>query len=213
MTDEKDKGDEVEFIPQAPAAGEGDAGAPPSAEKPEKKGGEEKEPAENARHLKDKLKKREAEIKHLKKDLEDLKEAHLRRLADMENLRKRYDREKTEFQQYALSGLLLELVGIADNFERALQSAPPAEGEVKTFREGVELILRMLQNLLAKQAVRPIVLESRVFDPNFHHAMMVRESDEVEEPTIEEELQKGYMIHDRLLRPTLVRVLLPKKGQ
>lgn len=212
MTDEKDKGgDEIEFIPQPPEAGAGGAAAPSGA--PDKKEAEEKAAAEGARHCKDKLKKREAEIKHLKKELDELKEAHLRRLADTENMRKRFEREKTEFQQYALSDLLLELVNIADNFERALQSAAPAEGEGKTFREGVELILRMVQSLLAKHGVRPIVLESRIFDPNFHHAMMVAESDEVAEPTVAEELQKGYMVHDRLLRPTLVKVLVPRKGQ
>jgi molecular chaperone GrpE len=214
MTDEKDKGhDEIEFIPQPPETGAGGTAAPPPGGPPEKKESEEKAAAEGARPLKDKLKKREAEIKHLKKELDDLKEAHLRRLADTENLRKRLEREKAESQQYALSGLLLELANIADNFERALQSAPPAEGPGKTFREGVELILRMVQNLLAKHGVRPIVLETRTFDPNFHHAMTVAESEEVTEPTVEEELQKGYMVHDRLLRPTLVKVLVPKKGQ
>jgi molecular chaperone GrpE len=130
----------------------------------------------------------------------------------MENLRKRFERERSEYQQYALSGLLLELLGIADNFERALQSAPAA-GDAKTLREGVELILRMFQNLLAKNGVRPIVLEGRAFDPTFHHAMAVEESEEVAEPEIEEELQKGYLHHDRLLRPTLVKVRVPKKGQ
>jgi len=130
----------------------------------------------------------------------------------MENLRKRFERERSEYQQYALSGLLLELLGIADNFERALQSAPAA-GDGKTFREGVELILRMFQNLLAKNGVRPIVLEGRAFDPTFHHAMAVEESEEVAEAEIEEELQKGYLHHDRLLRPTLVKVRVPKKGQ
>ena len=70
----------------------------------------------------------------------------------------------------------------------------------------------MFQNLLAKHGVRPIVLEDRAFDPNFHHAMIVEESAEVEEPTVAEELQKGYLLHDRLLRPTLVKVLVPKKG-
>jgi len=209
MTDEKDKsGDEIEFIPDAPPSGEGQAKEPPAAPK---KDPEEKAP-ESGHHLKDKLKKREAELKHLKKELDELKEAHLRRLADMENLRKRFEREKVEFQQYALSGLMLELLGIADNFERALQSSPPA-AEGKTFREGVELIFRMFQNLLAKHGVRPIVLENRAFDPNFHHAMTVEESAEVEEPTVAEELQKGFLLHDRLLRPTLVKVLVPKKGQ
>jgi molecular chaperone GrpE len=210
MTDEKSKGvDEIEFIPQEPASGEGGTGTAPAVEKKEP---EDHSPAEGSRHLKEKLKKREAEIKHLKKELDDLKESHLRRLADMENLRKRFEREKTEFQQFALNGLMLELLAIGDNFERALQVAPP-DAEGKTFREGVELIFRMFQSLLAKHGVRPIALESRAFDPNFHHAMTVEESEAVEEPTVEEELQKGYLLHDRLLRPTLVKVLVPKKGQ
>ena len=208
MTDEKEKGgDEIEFIPQAPGAGEA-----PESPAPPKKEPEEKPHAEGSRQLKEKLKKKEAELKGLKKELDDLKDALLRRLADMENLRKRFEREKTEFQQYALNSLMLELLDIGDNFERALQSAG-ADTDGKTFRDGVELIFRMLQSLLARQGVRPIVLESRVFDPNFHHAMTVEESDQVAEPTVAEELQKGYMLHDRLLRPALVKVLVPKKGQ
>jgi molecular chaperone GrpE len=214
MTDEKDKpGDEIEFIPEIPPSGEEPAKEPPSPPTAEKKEPEAKAAAiEGSRHLKEKLKKKEAEVKHLKKELDELKEAHLRKLADMENLRKRLERDKNDFQQYALSGLLLELLSITDNFERALQS-DSSDADGKTFREGVELIFRMFQNLLAKNGVRPIVLKDRAFDPNFHHAMTVAESDKVEEPEVEEELQKGYMHHDRLLRPTLVKVVVPKKGQ
>ena len=208
MTDKKDKGDEIEFIPEAPQEKE----PGPAKAAPEKKEPEEDKAAENAKHLREKLRKREAELKSLKKELDDLKDAHLRRLADMENLRKRIEREKADFQQYALSGLLLELLDVSDNFERALQIGA-SETDGKTFREGVELILRMFQTLLTKHGVRPIVLENRAFDPNFQHAMTVSESDEVREPTVDEELQKGYMLHDRLLRPTLVKVLVPKKGQ
>ncbi|HOW85501.1 MAG TPA: nucleotide exchange factor GrpE [Candidatus Aminicenantes bacterium] len=212
MTDEKDKGDdEIEFIPGPPADGEPQAAAPkPAPERPAVP--EAKAAEESARPLKDKLKKKDAEIKALKQDLADLKEAHLRRLADMENLRKRFEREKGEFEQYALSGLLIELLGISDNFERALQSAT-AEGSDQTFREGVDLIFRMLQALLAKHGVRVIAPESRVFDPTIQQAMIVEESDQVAEPTVAEELQKGYMIHDRLLRAALVKVYVPKKGQ
>jgi molecular chaperone GrpE len=206
MTDEKDKpgDDEIEFIPDAPPGG-AEASSPP--EPPEAKPAA----AEGSKGLKEKLRKKDAEIKRLEKALDELNETYLRKLAEMENLRKRFERERGEYQQYALSGLLLELLGIADNFERALQAAPD-DGNGKTFREGVELILRMFQNVLAKNGVRPIVLEGRAFDPNFHHAMAVEESEEIAEPEIEEELQKGYMHHDRLLRPTLVKVRVPKKG-
>jgi molecular chaperone GrpE len=211
MTDEKDKpGDEIEFIPEASPEGGDVAPTPPASEKKEPE--EKAAPAEGSRHLREKLKKKEAEAKELRKELDELKETNLRRLADMENLRKRFDREKAEFQQYALSGILLELLGIGDNFERALQSAA-ADPEAKSFREGVELILRMFQGLLAKNGVRPIELKDRAFDPNFHHAMVVEESENVGEPEVVEELQKGYLHHDRLLRPTLVKVVVPKKGQ
>jgi len=209
MTDDKTKGgDEIEFIPEGPHPDEPQAAeTPPTAEKPHGA----KSHAESGKHLKDKLKKRDEELRRLKKELDELKEAHLRRLAEMDNLRKRFEREKAEFQQYALSDLLRELLVIGDNFERALQNVPPGE-HGKTYREGVELIYRMLQSFLAKHGVRPIVMEGQAFDPNFHQAMVVEESDEVEEPTIETELQRGFMIHDRLLRPTLVKVLVPKKG-
>jgi molecular chaperone GrpE len=213
MTDEKSKpGEEIEFITEEGPPGGEDHAAPPAEDKKgpaEKDGG-----AEGGRHAKDKLKKKEAEIKHLKKELEETKDQLLRKLAEIENLRKRFEREKADYFQFALSGLLLELVGITDNFERALLAVPAgADADGKTFRDGVELIFRMFQNLLAKNGVRPIVLKDRAFDPNFHHAMTVTESEEVREPEVEEELQKGYLLHDRLLRPTLVKVVVPKKGQ
>ena len=185
----------------------------PAAPAPAAKEPEAKAAAESSRHLREKLKKKEAELKHLRKELEDLKEAHLRRLADMENLRKRFEREKSDFQQYALN----EPHARAPGHRRQFRAGPPEP--VRPTRTGrrsaraIELILRMFQSLLTKQGVRPIVLKDRAFDPNFHHAMTVEESDEVEEPNVDEELQKGYLLHDRLLRPTLVKVLVPKKGQ
>jgi len=204
MTDEKDKpGEEIEFIPAIP----------PAVEKAEKKEPDDKAAShEGPRHIKEKLRKKEAEAKNLKKELDELKEQYLRKLADAENLRKRFEREKSDYFQYALSELLLELLAISDNFERALQSAP-AETDGKTLRDGVELIHRMLQSLLVKNGVQPIVLKDRAFDPNLHHAMAVEESEDVQEPEVAEELQKGYMHHTRLLRPTLVKVRVPKKGQ
>lgn len=217
MTDEKDKpGEEIEFIPELAPPGEEppkEPTSPPAVEKAEKKEPDDKAAShEGSRHLKEKLRKKEAEAKHLKKELDELKEQHLRKLADVENLRKRFEREKSDYFQYALSELLLELLAISDNFERALQSAP-AETDGKTFRDGVELIHRMLQSLLVKNGVQPIVLKDRAFDPNLHHAMTMEESENVREPEVAEELQKGYMHHARLLRPTLVKVRVPKKGQ
>lgn len=210
--DEKEKpAEEIEYIPEPGAPEEGGPKAPVAAE-PEKPEAvpHDKEPSQAVKHLKEKLKKREAEIKHLRKETEDLKDQYLRKLADVENLRKRIEREKSDYFQFALSEVLLEFLGILDNFERALQ-ASGGDADGKTFREGIDLIYRMSMNLLLKRGVQPIEIKDGHFDPAFHQAMAMEESSEVQEPRVTEELQKGYMLHNRLLRPALVKVIVPKK--
>ena len=161
--------------------------------------------------LKDKLKKKDADIKLLKKENERLNESYLRKMADMENLKKRLEREKTEFYQYALSEFLKELFVVLDNFERALESQDERNG--KSFREGVEMIYKQYQDMLVKFGARPIEIKGKKFDPHLHQAFITEESEEVQEPEIIEELQKGYTLHNRLLRPSLVRVAVPKKSE
>lgn len=161
--------------------------------------------------LKKKLKKKETEIKTLKKDIEKFKEEYLRQLAEKENLRKRLEREKNEFYDYALSELLKELLVVLDNLERALESKDQGNG--KSFREGVEMIYKQCRDLLMKQGVTPIEIKEKKFDPYLHQAFATEESEEVKEPEVSEELQRGYKLHDRLLRPSLVRVIIPKKGK
>ena len=161
--------------------------------------------------LKDKLKNRESEIKLLKKENEELKEEYLRKIAEMENLRKRLDREKSDFYQYALSEFLKELFVVLDNFERALESQN--EGNGKNFREGIEMIYKQYLDLLMKQGVTPIEIKEKKFDPYLQQAFITEESEDVEEPVVIEELQKGYTLHNRLLRPALVKVIVPKKGK
>lgn len=159
--------------------------------------------------LTNKLKKRESEVKLLKKEYKALKDEYLRKAAAMENLRKRVEREKTEFYQYALSEFLKELFTVLDNFERALES----KKDGKSLREGVELIYRQYLDLLIKQGVRPIEIKEKKFDPHLHQAFITVESENVDEPEVIQELQKGYILHDRLLRPALVKVVIPKKGK
>jgi len=119
------------------------------------------------------------------------------------------EREKNEFFQYALSDVFREIISILDNFDRALEKKE--EGDKKHFREGVKLIYKQLENLLKKHGIKPIKLEGNKFDPRFHEALMSEESDNVKEPTVSEVIQKGFMIHQRLLRPALVKVQVPKK--
>ncbi len=170
---------------------------------------ETKSGKDQTKALKMTLKKRDSELKQLKEQLDELKDDFLRKAADMENLRKRLEREKNEYFKYALSELLRELLSVLDNFERALTSQN--QGEEGSLRQGVEMIYKLLQDLLAKQGVSPIEIKEKKFNPHLHQAFITEESDQVKEPQVAEELQKGYTIHDRLLRPSLVKVIIPKK--
>ena len=105
--------------------------------------------------------------------------------------------------------MLKEFLMVLDNFERALESKNREDRG--SLRKGIELIYKQYQDLLKKQGVQPIVRDDASFDPRIQQAFMTEESDEVDEPTVGEEFQKGYIHHERLLRPALVKVLLPKK--
>jgi molecular chaperone GrpE len=214
MNDPEDdkKAEEIEYIPvkpgeeeEAPKAGapvSGPAAVPVPKESPATG-------TEEGRHVK--ARKRDAEMRQLKKERDEFKDQYLRAMAEMDNLRKRVDREKAEYTQFALSELLLELLGVLDNFERALGAADASPGG-ESFRDGIELILRMYQSALFKRGVRPIEIKDKAFDPTVHHAMITEGSEGVSEPEVSEELQKGYMLHSRLLRPALVKVVVPKRG-
>lgn len=167
---------------------------------------------EELKNLKAKLKKREGEIRQLKKDKDEIREQLLRRLADMDNLKKRLERDKDEFYQYALSDFLKELLPVLDNLERAL--GHPDEGDGKNFQEGVRLIHKQFLDALRKRGVSAIGdIVGRRFDPNLEQALATEESEEVEEPVVAQELQRGYTLNDRLLRPALVKVRMPKRAK
>lgn len=172
---------------------------------------ETKEKTNQIKQLKARLKKREAEIKNLKKKFETVQEDFLRKAAEMENLRKRLEREKSDYLQYALSEHLKDLLGVMDNFERALESKNQKEKE--GLREGVEMIRKQLYDVLLKQGVKQIEIDDNRYDPHLHQAFLTEESNEVKELQIAEVLQKGYTIHGRLLRPSLVKVYIPKKEE
>jgi molecular chaperone GrpE len=198
----EEPGDEVEYVPVAaekPPAGE-PAGKPAA-----------KAHGEGDRRLRSKLKQKEAELKSVKAERDEIKDKYLRKLAEMENLRKRFDRDRQDYIQYALGDFLKELLGVLDNFERALLNRGEADG--KSFREGVEMIHRQYLDLLKRRGVRPVEIAGKTFDPNVQQAVLTEESENVTEPEVAEELQRGYCLNDRLLRPALVKVLVPKKGE
>ena len=130
------------------------------------------------------------------------RDRYLRTLADFDNYRKRADREKQDFFKYALAGTLRDLLPILDNFDRALDHAE--EGD--EFHRGVALIYKQLFDVLQKHGVKVIDEANVHFDPNVHEAVIREENASVPNHTVVQVLQKGYFLHDRVLRPAMVKV-------
>ena len=145
----------------------------------------------------------EEKLKSVQNDLEELKERHLRKLAEFENLRKRSEREKAESRRLALTDLAREFLPVVDSFESALSHASSADLE-SDFGRGILLIHRQLTDLWRKHGLREVDTADG-FDPNRHEAVATEESAEPAN-TVLEVLRKGYMIGDRLIRPALVKV-------
>src|SRR5579863_2339730 len=146
----------------------------------------------------------------------ELKDRLLRTLAEMENLRKRTAREVTDARVYGIASFARDLLGVADNMRRALETVTPAMREsaepgVKAFIEGVELTERELEKALEKSGVRRFDPRGEKFDPNFHQAMFEVPNPSVAAGSIVEVVQPGYKIGERVLRPALVGV--SKGGQ
>ncbi|PIQ84916.1 MAG: nucleotide exchange factor GrpE [Candidatus Omnitrophica bacterium CG11_big_fil_rev_8_21_14_0_20_43_6] len=130
----------------------------------------------------------------------------LRHQADLDNTRKRLDREKQEFIKFANEGLILDLLNVLDDLERTVDLAEAGKEDLNAFVKGVEMILVHLYEMLKNHGVKPIEAEGKIFDPNFHEALMQVENKDLPEHTIIEVLQKGYLIHGRVLRTAKVKV-------
>jgi molecular chaperone GrpE len=146
----------------------------------------------------------DAALRDLQREKETLQDRLLRTAAEFDNYRKRAERERRELSEHAASDVLLELLPIVDNFERALQA--PAGGDPEAFRKGIEMIHRQMLDLLRKRNVTPIDALGTDFDPQFHQAVIQEASDEHREGEVMQELQRGYKLGDRLLRPAMVKV-------
>lgn len=132
---------------------------------------------------------------------------HLQRLqADFANFRKRVRREQEELRERVAEELLRHLLPVVDNLERAIAAAEQDGASLESLRTGVVMVHRQLGELLFKEGVSPMASVGQVFDPAKHHAVATVESEEYEENTVVDELQKGYLFRGRLLRPALVRV-------
>jgi len=133
---------------------------------------------------------------------DDFRDRYVRTLADFENFRKRAEREKDDFRRYALVGVIRDLLPVIDNFERGLEHAE--EGD--EFHKGIALIYKQLFDVLQRHGLKPIAESGVRFDPNIHEAVVREDDPSVPSHTVVAVLQKGYFLHDRLLRPAMVKV-------
>ena len=145
----------------------------------------------------------------LKEEIKTLKEEKIRVLAEMENLRKRFDREKIDSIKYGSVNFARDILSPGDNLERALSAINQEEEHpqsIKNLIEGLLMVKKELSTALEKNGITKIESLDKKFDPNLHQAMMEIENNDLEEGIVVQEIQTGYMMHDRLLRPAMVGV-------
>lgn len=146
---------------------------------------------------------RNIEIEKLRAERDTLIDRLARMQADFENARKRASKEQQDFRDFALADAIKSLLPVLDSFERALKTSGAEKSE---FRSGIELIYKQLQDSLAKMGLLAISAEGQPFDPRVHEAIEMVDTKEAEDHTVLGELQRGYKLKDRLLRPAMVRV-------
>lgn len=147
----------------------------------------------------------EQEVAKLRGEIADLRDRSMRTLADFDNFRKRAERERQELRKYALVEPLRDFLEVVDNLDLALM----AGGSADDLKRGVEMIHRQMLDLLRRFGVQEVDAHGKPFDPSLHEAVSRDEDPAVKSPTVTAELRRGYKIHDRLLRPSMVKVSVP----
>lgn len=130
----------------------------------------------------------------------------LRISAEFENYKKRTSREMAEFRKFANESILKEMLPVVDNLERALELTDAGDGSAKCFLEGIQMTHKEILKVFSQFGVKPIEALDKAFDPIYHQAIMQEETEEKPDNTVIKEMQKGYLLHDRLLRPAMVVV-------
>ncbi|RLC26876.1 MAG: nucleotide exchange factor GrpE [Deltaproteobacteria bacterium] len=159
----------------------------------------------------DPLKEMETKIKSLEEEVKETYDRFLRVSAEFENYKKRSAREMSEFKKFANESLIKELLLVVDNMERAISSSKDEGNSNNALVEGIDMTLKELLKIFEKFGVKQVKSLEKPFDPNFHQAVMRQENDEHPHNTVINELQKGYLINKRLLRPATVVVSMSKE--
>jgi len=180
------------------------AGGADNSEKPGETAQEEATPAELTP---------EEKIAELEAQTADLRDQLLRKAADFENFRKRNNQDKQNAIEYANQSLLLDIIPVIDDLERAIQ-AGEASSDNKTLLEGVKMIeKRLTSQLETKWGLKRFTSEGEPFDPNRHEALMVEKAPDIAEAVVKEDLSRGYLLKERVIRTSKVKVLMPEAIQ
>ncbi|MCA9394028.1 MAG: nucleotide exchange factor GrpE [Candidatus Omnitrophica bacterium] len=150
------------------------------------------------------IKIKQSEYDRLVDEAATNKDKYVRLFAEFDNARKRMEREKMEFAKYANEEILVDLLGLFDNLERSLHYAQ--EHKMENLTKGLEMVIKEAKEILRKYGVEPIEAEGKVFDPHRHEILMQEDNDELEEGTVLQELQKGYMMGEKVIRTAKVKV-------
>ncbi len=146
---------------------------------------------------------RVSDVKLLQNEVNALKDKFLRNQAELENFKRRTQEERMKERKYAQQYILMKLIDLNDNFNRALNSN---DGDYNSLKEGLSLIMSQLNSILEDESVKKIESVGKEFDPNFHQAVMTSNEADLEDDIVAEEFQTGYMYKDRVLRPSMVKV-------
>ncbi len=170
-------------------------------------GSEEEAPEEAAAvdaAMQEEIEALKGQVDGLNKDLQEKKDRLLRLQADFDNFRRRSAKEREEISAVVTQNFCKDMLPLLDNFERAMAAETK---DVEAFQKGVEMIFTQFQEILKKNGLEHIEAIGQKFDPNFHQAVMRVEDPDKEDDTVAQELQKGYMVKGRVIRPSMVQVV------
>jgi molecular chaperone GrpE len=148
-------------------------------------------------------------IRHLEDEVQEHKDRYLRTLAEMDNMRRRHERDRQDLLKFASEKLLQDLLPVLDSFEKATAAGGAEAGNAIV--EGIRMVHKQLTHVLETNGLKAVEAAGKTFDPNLHQAIQRIEADVAEE-TVKDEYQRGYTLNGRLIRPSMVSVLVPKPG-
>ena len=182
------------------------AGEEVQEEEPVQQEEDKEDKKEEKKHLGRKKDKNAEKIQKLEEKLAELEDKRVRQLAEFENFRKRSEKEKSQMFEIGAKTVVEKMLPVIDNFERGLLGVPEEEKDTP-FVQGVELVYKQLLTAFEELGVKPIEAVGEVFDPNLHNAVMMVDDDTLESGTVAEEMQKGYLYKESVVRHSMVAVV------